>query len=374
MKLPLVDLAAAHAEVAEEIRVGFDRVLAAADFIKGPEVAAFEEEFAAACAVHHCIGVANGTDAVELALRAAGVGPGDAVVLPANTFAATAEAVVRAGARPVLADVDPEYLLIDPAQVAPLLTGDVRALLPVHLHGQPAPMERLLELAEQSGTVLIEDAAQAHGADRHGRPAGSWGRLAATSFYPGKNLGAYGDGGAVLTDSAALAHTVRLLGDHGSTVKYRHERCGFNSRLDTLQAVVLRAKLKRLGSWNDLRRSAAERYAMLLGPLDGVVLPRTMPGNRHVWHVYAVRVRGPGRNRDRVLAALHERGIGAAVHYPVPLHLQPAFAHLGYARGDFPVAERAADELLSLPLFPQISTEQQEWAARALAAALEAAQ
>ncbi|RVU22416.1 DegT/DnrJ/EryC1/StrS family aminotransferase [Streptomyces antnestii] len=373
--VPLVDLAAAHAEVAQEVQAGFARVLATTQFIKGPDVAAFEEEFAAFCGVRHCVGTASGTDAVELALRAAGAGPGDSVLLPANTFIATAEAVLRAGARPLLVDVDPEGLLMDPARVPDALDADgggrgVKVLVPVHLHGQLAPMEDLLALARRHGLTVVEDAAQAHGAKRYGRPAGAWGRLAATSFYPGKNLGAYGDGGAVLTDDAELADTVRLLGDHGSRHKYVHERHGFNSRLDTLQAVVLRAKLTRLADWNARRHAAAERYAALLGAMDGVLLPAVLPGNQHIWHVYAVRV----PHRDAVLAHLQGHGIGAGVHYPVPVHLQPAFRPFGYARGDFPVAERAAEELLSLPLFPHITAAQQERVADTLATALAATQ
>ncbi|MFG3050256.1 DegT/DnrJ/EryC1/StrS family aminotransferase [Kitasatospora sp. NPDC048239] len=364
--VPLVDLKAAHAEVAEEVRDGFDRVLATGGYIKGPEVAGFEEEYAAFSGTRHCVGAANGTDALELALRALGLPPGGGVVLPANTFVATAEAVVRAGLRPVLVDADPETLLIDPAGVADALPGAV-ALLPVHLNGQLAPMAALLDLAGE--LPVVEDAAQSQGARQHGRAF--HGRISATSFYPGKNLGAYGDAGAVVTDDDELAGAVRLIGDHGSARKYVHERFGFNSRMDALQAVVLRAKLRRLPAWNEARRAAAERYHRLLADLDGVGLPRTAPGNEHVWHLYAVRV-GPGRDRDTVLAALNAAGIGAGVHYPVPVHLQPAFRELGHDAGAFPVAERAAREVLTLPLFPQITEAQQERVAEALAKALAA--
>ncbi|MFD0565007.1 DegT/DnrJ/EryC1/StrS family aminotransferase [Kitasatospora saccharophila] len=226
-------------------------------------------------------------------------------------------------------------------------------------------MEGLLEIAD--GLPVVEDGAQSQGATRHGRPSGSWGRISATSFYPGKNLGAYGDAGAVVTDDAELADAVRLIGDHGSARKYVHEKFGFNSRMDTLQAVVLRAKLRRLPAWNEARRAAAERYDKLLGGLDGIALPRTLPGNEHVWHLYAVRVE---RGRDAVLAALQEAGIGAGVHYPVPVHLQPAFRYLGHGEGAFPVTERAAGQLLTLPLFPQLTEDQQARVAEALAAAL----
>ncbi|MEU4115121.1 DegT/DnrJ/EryC1/StrS family aminotransferase [Kitasatospora sp. NPDC028055] len=349
--IPLVDLAAAHAEVEAEVRAGFDRVLASGAFVKGPEVAAFEREYAAFTGVRHCVGAANGTDALELALRALDLPPGGGVVLPANTFVATAEAVQRAGLRPVPVDVDPEHLLIDPERVAAALPGAV-ALLPVHLFGQCAPVEVLLELAD--GRPVVEDAAQSQGARRHGR--GAHGRIAATSFYPGKNLGGYGDAGAVLTDDDELAAAVRLIGDHGARDKYRHERFGFNSRMDALQAVVLRAKLRRLPDWNAARRAAAARYDRLLDGLPGVTRPGTAPGNVHVRHLYPVRI---ARGRDAVLAALHGAGIGAGVHYPVPVHLQPAFRPLGYRAGAFPVAERAAGELLSLPLHPHLTEAQQ---------------
>jgi dTDP-4-amino-4,6-dideoxygalactose transaminase len=365
--IPLVDLRAAHAEVAEEVAEGLDRVLASGAFVKGPDVAAFEAEYAAFCGVDHCVGVANGTDAVELALRAAGVGPGDGVVLPANTFVATAGAVVRAGARPVLADVDDEHLLLDPADAGRAAAdAGARALVPVHLNGQLAPMTPLAALAERAGLVLVEDAAQCQGATQDGRQAGSWGAAAATSFYPGKNLGAYGDGGAVVTRDRELADAVRLLGDHGAPRKYAHTTLGFNSRLDTLQAVVLRAKLRRLAAWNQARRDAAARYDTLLAGLDGVRLPRVAPGNTHVWHLYAVRV----PERDRVLRALEDEGVGAGAHYPVPVHLQPAYAFLGHGPGDFPVAERAADEILTLPLYPQITAGQQERVVEVLAKAV----
>ncbi|MGW4382514.1 DegT/DnrJ/EryC1/StrS family aminotransferase [Kitasatospora sp. NPDC004531] len=362
--IPLVDLHAAHAEIADEVRVGFEAVLASGAFVKGPEVAAFEEEFAAFCGVGHAVGTANGTDALEMALRALELEPGGGVVLPANTFVATAEAVVRAGLRPVLVDVDEECLLIDVEQVADRAKGAV-AVLPVHLNGQLAPMEQVLAAAD--GVPVVEDGAQSQGAARHGRVSGSWGRVSATSFYPGKNLGAYGDAGAVVTDDAGIAAAVRLIGDHGSAKKYVHERFGFNSRMDALQAVVLRSKLRRLPAWNEARRAAAERYDKLLGGLEGVTLPRTLPGNEHVWHLYAVRVE---RDRDGVLERLQEAGIGAGVHYPVPVHLQPAFRQLGHAEGAFPVTERAAGQLLTLPLFPQLTEGQQVRVAEALAAAV----
>jgi dTDP-4-amino-4,6-dideoxygalactose transaminase len=355
-KIPLVDLLAQHAEVADDVAAGMQRVLSTGGFIGGPEVAEFESELATWWEREHAVGVANGTDAIEMMLRAAGIGPGDDVLLPANTFIATAGAVVRAGARPVFVDVDPTYLLIDPEQVAARLTLRTRAVIAVHLFGQMAPMEELQEILAGTSILLFEDAAQAHGARRHGRTSGSVGLAAATSFYPGKNLGAYGDGGAVLTDRAELDRRVRLLGNHGEISKYDHTELGFNSRLDALQAVVLRAKLPRLDAWNQARRDAAAVYGELLGDVPALWLPETMPGNEHVWHLYPVRL----ARRDDVLAGLNEQGVGAGVHYPVPVHLQGAFADLGHRRGDFPHAEDAASRLLSLPLHGHLSVSDQE--------------
>jgi len=363
-RIPLVDLQAAHAEVAEEVELGFKRIISATAFIGGEEVAAFEREFAAFVGVPHCVGVANGTDALELALRAAGVVAGDEVVLPANTFIATAEAVARVGARPVLVDMDPASYLLDLDAALAAVTPATRAVVPVHLYGQLAEVERLTDGLAGTGVTVVEDAAQCQGATRHGRGAGSWG-IAATSFYPGKNLGAYGDAGAVVSTDAALATTVRTLANHGGLAKYVHDLVGCNSRLDALQAVVLRAKLVRLAAGNAARRAAAARYDELLADLD-VVRPVTLPGNAHVWHLYVVQV----PDRDRVVARLNEAGIGAGIHYPTPLHLTPAFAHLGYRAGAFPHAEAAAGRILSLPLHPHITAVQQEEVVAALSAAL----
>jgi dTDP-4-amino-4,6-dideoxygalactose transaminase len=365
--VPFVDLAAQHAAVADEIAQGWRQVLAKTSFIAGPQVAAFESEYAAFSGVRHCVGVANGTDAIEIALRALGVGPGAECILPANTFIATAEAVWRAGARPVLVDCanDGTYL-IDTRAVEAALTPRTRAIIPVHLYGQAAGVEQLLPLAESTGAWVIEDAAQAQGARRGDRSAGALGHVAATSFYPGKNLGAYGDAGAVLTDSGELAARIRMISDHGSRSKYDHEVIGFNSRLDALQAVVLSAKLRRLAEWNAARQAAAQRYDDLLAGVADVITPRILDGNEHVWHLYVVRV----PDRDRVIKELHAAGIGAGIHYPVPVHLAPAAAGLGYAAGAFPVAERAAREVLSLPLFPGITPAQQEQVVSVLIAAL----
>ena len=366
--VPLVNLLAAHEEIADEVSVGFNRVSTAAAFISGPEVEEFEREFAAFCKVNHCVGVANGTDAIELALRAAGMDYDAGVVLPGNTFVATAEAVVRAGGRPVFADVDPQHLLLDPVSVAKAAGPETTAIIPVHLFGQMAPMGELANVASNHGLDLIEDAAQAHGAAQHGTPPGSWGLAAATSFYPGKNLGAYGDAGAVVTNSADIARAVRQLGNHGSDRKYEHVRFGFNSRMDTLQAVVLLAKLRRIAKWNELRREAAARYEELLTGIDEISLPHPAPGNLHVWHLYVIQV----ARRDHVIRALNENGVQAGIHYPVPVHLQPAFRKYGYASGDLPVTEAAADQILSLPIYPHITAEQQHMVALALQRGLQA--
>ena len=365
--IPLVDLAAPHAAVAREIAEGWQQVLARTSFIAGPQVAAFESDYAAFIGAKHCVGTANGTDAIEIALRVLGVGPGDECIIPTNTFIATAEAVARAGATPVLVDcADDGTYLIDTDAVEAALSPRTRAIIPVHLYGQAAPVERLLPLAEKIGAWIVEDAAQSQGARRLDTGAGALGHVAATSFYPGKNLGAYGDAGAVLTDSDDLAARMRMIRDHGSPRKYEHEVIGLNSRLDTLQAVVLSAKLRRLARWNAARQAAAERYNTLLSQVEKVIRPRLLDGNEHVWHLYVVRV----PDRDRVIKELHAAGIGAGIHYPVPIHLTPAFARLGYAEGAFPVAERLAGELLSLPLFPEITYKQQERVASLLDAAI----
>jgi len=365
--IPLVDLSAQHAAVADEVAAGWREVLARTAFIGGPQVAAFEREYAEFIGVPHCVGMGNGTDAIEIALRALGIGPGDECILPANTFIATAEAVTRAGATPVLVDcADDDTYLIDADAVEAAVTSRTSAIIPVHLYGQAAPVERLLPLARRIGARVVEDAAQSQGARRNGTSAGALGDAAATSFYPGKNLGAYGDAGAALTSSSDVEARMRMIRDHGSPAKYQHEVLGVNSRLDTLQAVVLSAKLRRLAAWNSARRAAAARYDELLSGCEAVIRPRTLNGNEHVWHLYAVRV----PDRDLVLKELHAAGIGAGIHYPVPIHLTPAFAEMGYPQGAFPVAERSARELLSLPLFPEITAEQQECVVSVLRSAL----
>lgn len=365
--IPFVDLKAQHAEIADEVAAGFARVIEDAAFILGPAVRKFENAFALLCGASHCIGVANGTDAIELVIRALGLGPGDEVIVPANTFIATALGVLRAGARPVLVDCD-QYHLMDPQKVEDRITGKARALLPVHLFGQSSEMEALREIADRHGLILLEDAAQAQGARRHGRPVGSLGAAAAFSFYPGKNLGAYGDAGAVVTSSDEIASRLHKLRNWGSDRKYYHPEIGFNSRLDSLQAVVLSAKLRRLEAWNEARRQAAARYDHLLTGLANLEIPRALPGNEHIWHLYVIRV----PRRDEVLEKLRSEGVEVGIHYPTPLHLHGALHDLGYREGDFPVAETAAREILSLPIHPHLTQAQQERVAAGLRRALAA--
>jgi dTDP-4-amino-4,6-dideoxygalactose transaminase len=362
--VPMLDLGWQHRQVEHEVTAGFARVMAASSYILGPDVTAFEEEYARFSGVNHTVGVGNGTDAIELALRAAGIGPGDSVVIPANTFVATAEAVVRAGASVVLADCDDSYLL-DASDLRMRLNPSVRAVIAVHLYGQTADIDAI-RLAVGSDVVVIEDAAQSQGALYRGRRSGSLADVAGTSFYPGKNLGAYGDGGAITTDSSEIADRARALRNHGGRNKYEHLEVGTNSRLDSLQAVVLSAKLRHLDAWNAERRRLAERYTRLLADLDGVETPVTQPGNEHVFHQYVVRV----SDRDRVLADLVGYGIGAGLHYPTPIHRLPAFEHLALDEGWFPRAEALAARILSLPIYPGLSDDDQDYVVDRLAASV----
>lgn len=366
--IPLVDLVANYRSIEGDVRAVVDRVLASGAYVLGPEVEAFERAYARFTGAAHCVGVANGTDALELAVRAARLGPGDVVLVPANSFVASAFAVERAGARVALVDCDEDSLL-DLRSCEARVSSAARAVMPVHLFGQCAPMERVDAFARAHGLLVIEDAAQAQGATRHGRAAGTFGFAAGTSFYPGKNLGAYGDAGALTTMSAEVAATVRALRNYGSEVKYQHPERGFNSRLDPLQAAILQVKLSHLARWNAQRVAAAARYDELLRGLRDVVRPRVLEGNEHVFHLYAVRV--PAKQRDRVVRAMQAAGIGVGMHYPVPIHLQGAFRHLGHRAGDFPVAERLAGELLSLPMFPELTPSQQAQVVDALKTAME---
>jgi dTDP-4-amino-4,6-dideoxygalactose transaminase len=354
MRIPVADLRAQHTPLRDELLDTFGRVLDASAFIHGPEVHAFEEEFAAYCGTQHAVGVGNGTDALSLALRALGVGASDAVALPSFTFAATAEAVCHAGARPLFIDVDPQTFTLDPEalrRAARRQSHPVRAVIPVHLYGQPAAMDGVAAVAKELGAAIVEDAAQAHGARYRGRRVGGLGACGCFSFYPAKNLGALGDAGAITTDDADLAARVRLLRDHGQRGKYEHAVLGYNSRLDGIQAAVLRVKLRHVDRWNARRQALAAAYRDGLGGVPGIALPNTAADREHVFHLFVVRC----RERDGLKAALEAEGIAAAVHYPIPLHLQPAFADLDYRLGDFPEAELAAREVLALPIYPELS-------------------
>jgi dTDP-4-amino-4,6-dideoxygalactose transaminase len=330
-------------------------VLDSTGFIMGPEVSGFERAFAEFCGGRHCIGVGSGTAALELALRAAGVGAGHQVVTVAHTFIATAEAISAVGAQPVFVDVDPRTYTLDPEQFAAAVTPATRAVIPVHIYGQPADMDAMGAVAQRHGIAVIEDAAQAHGATWRGRRTGTLGTAACFSFYPGKNLGAYGDAGAVVTDDDVIAAQVRLLRNHGRQSKYLHEQKGFGHRLDALQAAILGAKLPHLEAWTAARRRLADRYSRLLADAE-LELPAVAGDADPAWHLYVVR----SARRDDLLEYLRRRGIEGGVHYPVPLHLQPAYAELGYRAGDLPVTEAVAATCLSLPLYPELTDAQQD--------------
>jgi len=351
--IPLVDLKAQYAAIRSEIDAAIARVLHNTSFILGSEVAAFEKAFAAHVGAHDAAGVASGTAALHLALVALGVGPGDEVITTAFTFIATAEAISMTGAKPVFADIDPATYNIDPEQVERAITPRTKAILPVHLYGNPAPLDPLLDIARRHRLRLIEDAAQAHGAEYHGRRAGSIGDLACFSFYPGKNLGAYGDAGAVTGNDPELLAKVRKLRDHGRATKYTHDIIGFAERIDALQAAILAAKLPHLESWTAQRRAHAARYDELLKNVD-VITPKDDPASRQVYHLYVVRT----PKRDALLAHLNGRGIGAGIHYPTPLHRQPAYLSLGYGDVSLPATEQAAREVLSLPMYPELHRDQ----------------
>ncbi|MEQ1895982.1 MAG: DegT/DnrJ/EryC1/StrS family aminotransferase [Vicinamibacterales bacterium] len=361
MQVPYLDLGAQYRALKTEIDAAVIGVLDSTQFILGPEVAAFEREFAGFCGVPECVALNTGTSALHLALLACGIGRGDEVITVPFTFVATVAAIEYAGARPVLVDVEPDHLTMDPERLEAAITPRTRAIMPVHLFGHPAGMDAIQAVATRHGLRVIEDAAQAHGARFQGRLCGSIGDLAGFSFYPGKNLGAYGEGGAVVTSDPELARTVRLLRSWGEERRYEHLMKGFNYRMDGIQGAILRIKLRYLEAWTEARRARAAQYAAALAG-SGVVTPAERQGDRHVYHVYAIRM----RERDRWRAHLEARGVQTGVHYPIPVHLQPAYRDLGYTAGDFPVAERAAGEVLSLPIYPELTPAQVDYVASCL--------
>ena len=367
--IPFGDLQAQYRAIKSDIDAAVLRVLDSSQFILGEEVAAFEREFAAYCGAQHAVGVNSGTSALHLALLAAGIGPGVEVITVPFTFVASVAAIEYAGATPVFVDVDERTYTLAPGQLERAITGRTRAIMPVHLYGHPADMDPILDVARRHGLVVIEDAAQAHGAEYNGRRCGSMGDMGAFSFYPGKNLGAYGEGGAVVTNDAELARQIRLRRSWGEERRYEHIVRGFNYRMDGIQGAILRVKLRHLESWTTARRARAAEYIRSLAD-DGIVTPCEHAGCRHVYHVFAVRL----RDRDMTRARLLEAGIQTGVHYPVPVHMQPAYADLGYREGDFPVAERVAREVLSLPIYPELTTAQIQTVAAAVSAAEPAGQ
>ena len=352
-KIQFVDLQAQYQAIKPEVDAALARVVQRGDFILGEDVKLFEEEFAAFCRAPHCLALANGTEALHLALLACGVGPGDEVITCTHTFIATVLAIHQTGAKPVLVDCDPRYYTIDPAQVERAITPRTKAVIPVHLYGQPADMDPILDLARRHQLFVVEDACQAHGAEYKGRRCGILGDIAAFSFYPGKNLGAYGDGGAITTPRKDLAEQVGLLRNYGQKVKYGHTLKGFNCRLDTMQAAVLRVKLRRLEQWNDARRQAAAKYDRLLAGL-GLATPQVAPYAKPVFHLYVVQT----PDRKKLQTALDAANISHGIHYPIPVHLQAAFADLGYPAGRFPVSETMAPRIVSLPMFAELSDDQ----------------
>jgi dTDP-4-amino-4,6-dideoxygalactose transaminase len=349
-KTQFVDLLRQYHSLKPEMDAAILRAVGRGDFVLGEDTREFEKEFAAFNQVPFCVGVADGTDALHLALLALGIGAGDEVIVPANTFIASVQAISSAGARPVLVDCEPDYYTIDVKAVERALTSRTKAIMPVHLYGHPADMDPLLQLAKDRKLFIVEDAAQAHGATYKGRPCGAMGDIGCFSFYPGKNLGAYGDGGAIVTRNPALAEKVSLLRNHGQKVKYLHSIKGFNSRLDTVQAAVLRVKLKHLERWNEQRRAAAARYAQLLAETE-LVLPKAAPWAKPVWHLHVVQ----SSDRTRLQQALDAANISHGIHYPVPVHLQESYQELGHKPGSFPVTETLAARILSLPMFPEIT-------------------
>jgi len=353
--IPFLDLKAQYREIKPEVDAAVARVIDSAHFVLGPDVAAFEERFAAYCGTKHCVALNSGTSALHLALLAAGIGPGDEVITVSMTFVATTAAILYCGAKPVFVDVDPDTWTMDPNQVEAAITPRTKAILPVHLHGLMADMDPIIEIADRAGLIVIEDAAQSHGAEYRGRRAGSIGDIGCFSFYPGKNLGAFGEGGAAVTSSSDLARKIALLRDWGQESKYNHVLPGYNFRMDEIQAAILMVKMRHIESWTEGRRAVASRYEQLLARHQ-FKRPAPPSHSRHVYHVYAIEVEG----RDQIKKALGAAGVGTGIHYPIPIHLQKAYAELGYGRGDLPAAESVAKRFLSLPIYPELRPDQVE--------------
>ncbi len=358
MKVNFVDLKAQYQTIKPEIDSAIQDVISNTAFILGKAVADFEGKFAEYCGVKHCLGINSGTSALIMAMKALGIGEGDQVVTTPNTFIATAEAISYAGAKPVLVDIEDESYNMDPGKLEKAITKKTKAIIPVHLYGQPADMDPILQIAKKHAVPVIEDACQAHGAEYKGKRTGSLGRVGCFSFYPGKNLGAYGEGGGVTTNDEEIAQKVKMLRDHGSPKKFYHEYIGNNCRLEGIQGAVLAVKLRHLDQWNDGRRKNADLYRKYLKG-TGVGLPRQMPYAKHVYHVFCVRV----KDRENLMGFLKDKGVFTNIHYPIPIHLQKAYSFLGYKKGDFPVTEGCMDQILSLPMFAELTEEEIKYTA-----------
>lgn len=358
--IPPLDLTRQYNLIGEDVSEAVLGVLASGRYIGGPLVASFEQQFAAYVGVAECVACNSGTDALYLALRALQIQPGDEVITTPFTFIATAEVIARVGATPVFVDIDPQTFNLDLNQISAAITERTRAIMPVHLFGQPVDMTAIMALAHSRHLAVIEDCAQATGAEWAQQKVGSIGHIGCFSFFPTKNLGAFGDGGALTTNDPAIAAAVRMLREHGMTTRYRHEATGINSRLDALQAAILQIKLRHLDTWNAQRQAVAEHYHQLLNPVTEVVTPQALPGGRCVWNQYTIRIKSQAYTRDEVRSSLQQQGVSSMVYYPLPLHLQPVYKNLSYQVGDLPVTEQACHEVLSLPMFPEISFEEQQ--------------
>ncbi len=363
MKVPFIDLTPQHDAIKGEMEAGFKATFERCDFISGKATKDFEKEFASFCGVQKAVGVNSGTDSLYLALCSLDVTVGDEVILPSFTFIATALAVSYTGATVVFADIEEKTGNIDPASFEKVITDKTKAVIPVHLYGQPANMDEICAIAKKNNVKVIEDACQAHGSTYDGKRSGSMGDIGCFSFYPTKSLGGCGDGGIIVSDSVEIGEKVRMLGDYGRSSRYDHKIKGFNSRLDSMQAVILSAKLKHLDEWNKMRGENAAYYCELLKDVDGIILPKIQDNRTHVFQTFAVRIL---ENRDQVCEKMQEKGVGVLIHYPIPLHLQEAYRDMGHKKGDFPVSEMFSDQVLSLPLFPHMSKEQIEYVAKSL--------